>query len=197
MTLSESDAGLFFQLMLQLLQYANRKIGLIPDCRTIDDFKNLEQDARLRLRDALYANCDLFDQFAAENPAGLNSEELNIVSKWRNFVAGQFFIERYLAKHAIFIKDETVYGVLALHDPFDYLVPKERLPTMVKTVLLSFKGKIVYDGLMSTYSIFFGSGVRGSLREKYLRAKQQGQIVDTLEADSGSAAMSRPCSTRP
>ncbi len=184
MTLSDSDVELFYKLMFQLQLYVNLHVGIFPDCRTVDDIKNLELTERIRLRDAVYANPELIDPFVKENPAGLDGDELEIVSSWSKFIAGDFFIERYLAKYAIFIMDETVYAVLALHDSFDQFAPKPYLPVYINTVLLPFKEKIIYDGVMSTHRIQFGGGIRGSLRETYLNAKQTGKIIETLDEKS-------------
>lgn len=181
MNLAATDVELFYKLMFELQLFVNGKLHIFPDCHTVDDLKDLELTERVKLRDGIYANSEFIDQFVGENPAGFNSEELNIVSSWRKFVAGDFFIERYLAKHSIFIKEKTVYAVLALHDSFDYFAPKEYLPSYVNTVLLPFKGKIIYDGLMSTRRIHFGGGIRGNLKETYLKAKQKGQIIETFD----------------
>lgn len=181
MVLSEDDVKLFFKLMLPLQAFVNLKLDLIPDCSTTEAVKNLDLEPRFKLREALYGNIGLIDQFVKENPEGFNDEELGIVQSWSKFIAGDFYIERYLAKHAIFIKNEEVYAVVALQDPFDFLVGREQLPAYTKTVLLPFKGKIVYDGLMQNYRIQFGGGIRGSLRETYLTAKQNGRIIESID----------------
>jgi hypothetical protein len=65
---------------------------------------------------------------------------------------------------------------------FDILTPREYLPAYVNTVLLPFKGKITYDGLMQNHRVHFGSGIRGRLKETYLTAKQNGRIIESLDA---------------
>jgi hypothetical protein len=55
------------------------------------------------------------------------------------------------------------------------------LPTYVKTVLLPFKGKIIYDGLIEGYNIFFGHGISTSMSNTYRAAKQQGKIIESLD----------------
>jgi hypothetical protein len=72
--------------------------------------------------------------------------------------------------------------VLGLYDDFDDLFHKSQLPRLVKAVLLPFKGKIIYDGLLQGYNVFFGSGIRGDLKEVYLTAKQNGRIIESLVA---------------
>ena len=47
-------------------------------------------------------------------------------------------------------------------------------------------GKIVYDGLMSAYSITFGPGIRRSLNESYKKAKAVFGIVTSLPPVAGN-----------
>jgi hypothetical protein len=73
----------------------------------------------------------------------------------------------------------VAYGVLALSQPFEDLVGPY-LPVFTETVLLPFKGKIVYDGLMNSYNISFGGGIRRSLNESFKEAKARHGIVTSL-----------------
>jgi len=119
------------------------------------------------------------------------------VAGWKRFVAGEFMVERFLKKGAIFIAGQeppNVYLVLGLHSSIEEILPPYGAPYYVKAVLLPFRGRIIYDGLLEPYSLFFGSGIRGSLRETYLRAKQRGEIIETLSAPvrAGTAAPARP-----
>jgi hypothetical protein len=95
-------------------------------------------------------------------------------------------------KEGLLIKNEDVYAVMALYDSFDFLVGRERLPAFTKTVLLPFKGRIVYDGLMQTYRIHFGGGIRGNLREIYLTAKQNGRIIESLDPATRQTRKNKP-----
>ena len=76
-------------------------------------------------------------------------------------------------------KPYTAYGVLALTDPFEYLVGPN-LPVLAETVLMPLRDKIVYDGLMAGYNIYFGGGVKRNLNESYKQAKERFGIVTTL-----------------
>jgi hypothetical protein len=192
MVLSEDDAKLFYRLMWPLQFFVNQRLQLIPDCPTVEAYQGLAAEQKLKVRDALYKNIQLVDEFIAKNPAGFAAEKLQIVKSWKRFVAGEFFIERYLAKHAILIKDQTVYAVLGIFDPLEFSAPRELLPVYVKTVLLPFKGRIIYDGLLQPHQIYFGSGIRSDLKETYLTAKQNQRIVESLEADIQEAARHKP-----
>lgn len=181
MILSKEDAALFFRLMWSVQSFVGQKQGLVPEHVTPDAYERLKGKQKLEVREALFAHPDLIETYVRENPHHLSAEELAIVASWRRFVDGQFFIERYLARHAIFIQDESVYAVVGLTDPFDVIIPRQALPVYVQAVLLPFKGRIVYDGLLRSYSVSFGGGIRGELKETYLRAKQNRRIIESLE----------------
>ncbi len=120
-----------------------------------------------------------------KNPDSLSAQELDLVSKWKRFVSGGFQIFRHLKNYTIFIGEKSqVYGVLGLYDNLDDLSPGRPLPTMVRAVLLPFKGKIVYDGMLEAYNIFIGGGIRTGLNEEYMAAKQNNRIVTTLEPEA-------------
>ena len=132
------------------------------------------------VRDALWENPALIAQYVAENPNNLTAEQLAIVDAWQGRVSGRFVIERLLKKHAIFIGDKNVYAVLALHNGFDEMIPKQMLPVFVETVLLPFKGEIIYDGLIRGGNLMIGSNMAYDYKETYLAAKRNGKIIASL-----------------
>lgn len=54
------------------------------------------------------------------------------------------------------------------------------LPAQIETILLPFKGKIIYDSFMYSVPVSFGEGTKLSLREMYEKTMKQG-IVTCLE----------------
>jgi len=193
MKISHQDADLFFELMWSLQCFVNKRLQVLPHRETLDAYRNGSMEERLRVREALYANSELIETFVQENPDHFSDEKLEIVAGWKQFVAGQFYIERLLKKYAIFISsDNKVYGVLALYDPFQDMFYPEQLPVLVKAVLLPFKGQIVYDGLLQSHNIFFGSGITSELREVYMAAKQNGRIIESLEPDRAPTVAPTP-----
>jgi len=181
MTLSESDADLFFKLMWSLQFYVNAQFDINPGVNSIDDYINLSLEDKFAVRERLFEETTLIDDYIAKNPDKFSQENLSIIEKWKKFVKESFHIERFLKSHAIFIADNKVYGVLGLYEDFDKLFHKSYLPLLSKAILLPFKGKIIYDGLLESYNVSFGSGIKRSLREDYLTAKQNGRIITSLE----------------
>jgi hypothetical protein len=101
-------------------------------------------------------------------------------------VIGSFYVFRYLKQYAVFLTDKSppkAYGVLALASPFEEVVGPH-LPVLVKGVLLPINGRIVYDGLLSTYRISFGPGIRRSLNADFKRAKESSGIITSLPEGS-------------
>jgi hypothetical protein len=181
MKLSNQDAELFFNLMFSLQNYVNLKLGIIPEIKTLDEYQKIPSSEKLTVREALYDKIELVDSYLAENPQDFSDEELEIVKSWKKFERGNFFIERLLKKHAIFIGDEKVYAVLALYDSFEDVLPFVSLPYYAKAVLLPFKGRIIYDGQLQWYSVMFGSGIKFDLKETYMAAKQNNKIIDSFD----------------
>jgi hypothetical protein len=183
MLLEPQDAGLFFKLHRALMLFVNQRLKVIPDIiSTPGEFAALSTDARIKIRDALSANLDLIDSFVSENPAHFSQDELDIVRSWRHLVKGKFFVFRELKKYTVFLSTigpATAYGVLALTQPFDELIQLD-LPVITKTILLPFKHKIIYDGVVSNYCISFDPNNRRSLNEWFKQAKLRHGIVTTL-----------------
>jgi hypothetical protein len=72
---------------------------------------------------------------------------------------------------------------LGLFEPVDYVLGGRPLPVYVKAVLLPFKGRIIYDGLMQSYSVYFGGGISGNAANQYRAAKLKGKIIESLDPD--------------
>jgi len=192
MKLSKQDTGLFFELMWPLQFFVNRQLRVLPKVSTLDAYPNCSLEEKGEVRDAMYGHVELMDGFIEENPHQFSDDKLEIIAKWKHFVADEFFIERLLKKHAIFItSDEKVYGVLALHDAFQDIFHPGQLPVRVKAVLLPFKGEIIYDGLLEIYPISFGRGISTELKEVYMAAKQNGRIIERLDAGIEQAKVQR------
>ena len=188
MNLSLEDAKLFFELMWGLQRYCNQRLKIIKDFSSVVDYSQLTVQKKLKLREALWKSPGLIDDYLKLNPASLSSENLDIVRNWKGFIKGEFFILRHLKKYSIFIGNkDQVYGVLGLFDSLEDLVPTYALPAIVETVLLPFKGRIVYDGLLRGYNVSFGSGYRSDLNYTYSVAKQKERIITSLEPDLAQA----------
>ncbi len=182
MLLTPDEADLFFKLHRSLMFYVNQRLAVVPGIGSPDEFSALPPETRLEVRNAFLDETDLIESFVDENPSSLSDEELDIVLSWHHQVTGRFFIFRQLKRFTVFLSTNDspiAYGVLALTDLFEDLIGPY-LPVMAETVLMPFRDKIVYDGLLSGYNITFGGGIRRSLNDDYREAKERLGIVTSL-----------------
>ena len=108
MNLSPDDVALYYKLMWPLQFYVNQKLNIVPKVKSVEDYANNHAyEDKLPVRNALYEHIDLLKAFVDENPAQLSVEELTIVQTWKNYVAGDFFIERFLKAGTIFHKPRS------------------------------------------------------------------------------------------
>ena len=63
---------------------------------------------------------------------------------------------------------------------------------MTETILLPIKVKIIYDGLLSSFRISSGGGIRRSLKESYETAKERLGIVTSLPVEQCPAPERKP-----
>jgi hypothetical protein len=200
MLLTPPEAALFFKLHPALMWFVNQRLRVLPyDVANPDDARRVVPEDRVKVRNALLQHRELIDSFVAENPAQLTAEELEVVRSWKHLVAGKFYIFRELKSYTVFLStgDKPVaYGVVALTDPFDRMTGPD-LPVLVETALLPFRDKIVYDGVLGSYRISFGTGIRRMLNESYKQAKARHGIVTTLSVSDRPPTASRPKAAQP
>ena len=185
MLLTPAEAKLFFKLYWTLLFFVNERLQVLPNKLTSpEEIGRQHPEAVLQVRTALVKEIDLIESFVDQNPAHFSEEELGIVLSWRHLVDGTFYIVRELKKYTVFLSSEEVpiaYGVTALTQPFESLIGPY-LPVMTETMLLPFKGKIIYDGLLAGPgpTLSFGPGIRRTLKEDFQKAKDRYGIVTSL-----------------
>lgn len=80
--------------------------------------------------------------------------------------------------------DDFVYGIFALNDPLQNVVESNNPPVLIRTALLPFKGEIIYDGMVQGYNMYFGEGIKSSLKDRYEMSKAQYGIITELPIPS-------------
>jgi hypothetical protein len=183
MLLPLEEVDQFFRLHRSLMFFVNRRLGVIDKkIATPEAYSGLPPETRIEVHKAFLEHTDLIDAFADENPFHFDEAELEIIRSWKHLVSGTFYAFRQLQNYMVFLTDKepvVAYGVVALFDPFEAVIGPH-LPRMIKTTLLPFKGRIVYDGLVSGYNIIFGGGIKRRLNESYKEAKERFGIVTSL-----------------
>lgn len=56
------------------------------------------------------------------------------------------------------------------------IIPEYNLPTFVKTVLLPFKGQIIYDSYIEQYNMVFGDGMKNIWDNNYKNMLRENKV---------------------
>jgi hypothetical protein len=183
MKLKREDTDLFYRLYWSLLFYVNRKYSVIKDLK---EPILMDENPRkvVELTEILYSNMEHIDSFVLENPFNFNNEELDIIKGWKKHLKGKFLIVAHLKKYSVFMtndKESMVYGVLGLYDEIEDIVPLF-IPSYVNTILLPFKGQIIYHGFIMSYNINIVGNMKRGIQDEYQQAKRKFGIITSLDA---------------
>ena len=74
-------------------------------------------------------------------------------------------------------EDEKVYQVVGIISGLDEMFQYAPMPLMVEATLMPFRDVIITDGLIMPYRLVLGSGVARNLKDVYLAAKKNGDII--------------------
>lgn len=184
MQLPETEIEQFFSLYKPLLAFVNNKFHIISGIKTADDIDGYPIQKTAKIREKLYQAPEIIDEFLQKHGTEFSSEDVELVKSWKKFVKGQFYVYRYLKKHAIFLSTNEpykAYAVMSFYSTFDEIFGNS-LPRLTETVLLPFKDRIASDGMFASSNIYFGSGIRRSIDDTYQEAKAQFGIITSLEA---------------
>jgi len=181
--LSEDEVKLFYKLMHALLYYANKKFNTIKNISTKEDFFKRDIQETVPLRDKIYKNPQVFDDFAKDNPENFNKGELDIILSWKKFKQGEFFLVKHAKEYSVFYneKEKKAYGVLGISDSFEDMFGSHD-PILMGIVLLPFKERITYEGIFMPYNIHFGGGIRKSMNLEVGEAIQKYGIISSLNS---------------
>ncbi len=182
MKLKREDTDLFYRLNWSLLFYVNQKYSVIKDLKE-PILKDENPRKIVELNEILYSNTEHIDSFVLENPFNFNNEELDIIKGWKKHLKGKFLIVAHLKKYSVFMttdKERIVYGVLGLYDEIEDIVPSF-IPSYVNTILIPFKGQIIYHGFMMSYNINIVGNMKRGIQDEYQQAKRKFGIITSLD----------------
>ncbi len=175
MLLSSEDAALFYRAWGALLGWVNEQRRVVPHFSPPTPERPIDPAVANRVRNVLWADDPLREQFLIEGAARLGSAEHDLIASWRHRVSDQFILFKHLKKHSIFMA-KGVYGVLGIYTPIEEMLPN--VPTFVGATLLPFRGVIIIDGLLETRGpqISFGGGMKRSFKNEYDAASAAGMV---------------------
>jgi len=181
--LSSGDCVLFYETWYGLMGFVNEKQKIIS--ATIKPkYPNAVSDDKIyKVRGALWKNPELIDDYLKF--AKLPQEKVELLISWRtHHRRGHFLLMEYLPEYAVVIGSneedkDRLYGVKGISQPLAGVM-RRQLPIAFETVLLPFKGKIIYDSFTAPMPVGFQEGARKMFRETYNKALEHG-IITSLE----------------
>ena len=179
-TLTQDDAARFYKIFFNLIDYTNNKYRVVPKLKNISQTKNVDPNSITPIRDKLWESDDLITEVVNENPFGFNERDLALIASWKKRIADNFLIYKHLKKYTVFMGKGGLYGVVGIVSPIEELFPSYVLPLYAQAVLLPFEGRIIYDSLIGTYNIAYGSGMLRGFKEDYRKLKNGTGIITRL-----------------
>jgi hypothetical protein len=185
MVLEKRERRLFFKLYLGLMIWVNNKYKVVEGYPTVLDQNRCNMNLTSEIRDFVFADPDIIDEYLNQAD-DLSNAERDIITLWRkHFICDVFVFMRNLQKYSVLMNvdddnNTRLYGVLGITDPIIDLFTGKQLPIVMRTILLPFKGKIIYDGLIQSDKASIGPNMRKSLNESYRLAKNNYGIATSL-----------------
>jgi len=188
MNLSTAESQRFYRIWWSLLSYVNGQTNFVDDFPKNPPIDSVKVQDAWKIRNALWESPDYLQSFVEHNPDGLPESDLALAASWSERVSGSFYVMRHLKKHSIFLMQSNqpvAYGVVGIVSPIEDCLHSPP-PVLIKAVLLPYEDRIIYDGLFSSYSISFGSGIRKSLNQDLKRATELKGLITSLEHDEST-----------
>jgi len=181
--LSSEECREFYEMWYGLLSFVNDKKNIL-NIRITTDYPNNINDVKLhKVREVLWSNPELIEEYIKK--VALTKEKIDILKLWKtNHIKGMFFVLEYKPEYAVAITsnengEDRLYGIKGISNPISNILQRN-LPIQIETVLLPFKGKIIYDTYIVTFQIKYLEGVKKFFKEIYDKAIEYG-IITCLE----------------
>lgn len=179
MRLTEKEYNKYLSIHPRLIYYVGKKLNEIPKRVNYEEFMNYSVEEKYPIRNALYENIELVENYIKDNISDLSDFDKEIIRGFKYFKKGTFYVVKLSKKYAFFLSDKYVYGVYALNDPFQ-MFWGNNLPVMIEAILLPFNGKIIYDGMIQTYPVHLGRGISSSIKNNYRLSEGKYGVITEL-----------------
>jgi len=181
--LSSEECQEFYETFYGLLDFVNKKKNVV-NFKIKPEYPNNLNDMILhKVREVLWEEPELIDEYISESK--LPQEKIETLELWRKkHKKGMFFMLEYQSEYVVVLsadkqREDILYGIQGISNSIAKVLGRT-LPVTLKTVLLPFKGKIIYDGFIATMPIEYKDGARKAFREMYESAKKYG-VTTSLE----------------
>ncbi len=159
--LCKDAADLYYKLYFGVLDYTNKKYHLCPEIVRIYKQEGLDVNKLMKVDDYLWEHKNIIDDFVIENPYNFTNEELEIIKGFKSAVTSDHFLlmgfEREYTE--ILSEDGKLYMVKGVRADIDKIISPTEIPKMIKTTLLMFQGKLIFNSFFSYVGIQAGNEI--------------------------------------
>ena len=175
--IDEEDARMFFKLRNFLFDYTNKKYNINCELEDLTDINDSQPEEVQQIREKLWSDKNIIKEYIKENPNNISKEIIQELENWNEKkINSRFVLYKYEEKYTVLLGKENIYYVKGLRDAIKNLIPENKLPLFVETVLLPFKGQIIYDSYIIQYSMSFGKGIKETFDKQYKEFIKQKKI---------------------
>lgn len=168
---------MFFKLRNFLFDYTNKKYNINCELKNVDDINNSQPEEVKQIREKLWSDKKIIKEYIKENPNNISKEIIQELENWNEKkINSRFVLYKYEEKYAVLLGKENIYFVKGLKDTIKNMIPENKVPIFVETVLLPFKGQIIYDSYIIQYNISFGKGIKETFDKEYKELIKQKKI---------------------
>lgn len=161
--LGGKEAAKFYKMYMSLLDYVNKKYHVIHENHLATAFHVNPQD-QVKVRNKMFEDLSIIDEYIKLNPNHLNSTLLKQVGEIKNAIMIDCIIIKYERNFTLIIDDRDIlYGIVGGVSNIDEVIPSDVLPYVCKLVLVPYKGKILYDGVIEGSNIQMGPGIQSRI----------------------------------
>lgn len=168
---------MFFKLRNFLFDYTNKKYNINCELENVDDINDSQPEEVKQIREKLWSDKNIIKEYIKENPNNISKEIIQELENWNEKkINSRFVLYKYEEKYAVLLGKENIYYVKGLKDTIKNMIPENKVPIFVETVLLPFKGQIIYDSYIIQYNISFGKGIKETFDKEYEEFIKQKKI---------------------
>lgn len=174
--LNESDAELFYECYLSLLEFINDKYKICPHIKKIVGVP-IEPSDVVEIRKVLIEHPDEIDEFVRINAIYFNEDELQIIKNFKLMKFAHYVVVKYEKDYTVFMDGENFYAVKGARGNISEMLEGIQLPVLVDALLLPFDNTIIVDGVLQSYPIHLGDGYNNIILENLKKVRIQKQLV--------------------
>lgn len=178
---SPTDAKIIISLLQGIDLFVNKKLNIYTE-EQLENAKSKQEIANLlfELRSHWYKDTSIIDEFIKEADIK-ETPIINLLQSWKRFIQDEFIFIRFFPECAVLqsVKTHQYYAVLGLNSDFDEIFPTNDVK-VIKTTLLPFLDKIIWDGLIVTSDAIFNPSFSKQLVESCKLARRKNLLITSI-----------------